>query len=113
MAISSTSFKPGQSGNPKGKVKGYKDRRLILTQEITLATLENNGQKVLDVITNHALQGNMKAASLFCQYVLANDTAVTIKDERVNNSELEGMLPREKIKAIARIVLEETPNEPQ
>jgi len=111
MAVSSTSFKPGQSGNPNGRVKGYKDRRHILTQELMLSCLEENGKRVMEVITDHAMQGNMKAASLFCQYVYHVDTSLTINDERLSNSELENILPKDKIKAIAQIVLQDNKNE--
>jgi len=55
----------------------------------------------------------MKAASLFCQYVFHVDNSLTINDERMSNSELEGILPKDKIKAIAKIVLQDNTNESQ
>jgi hypothetical protein len=68
-----TRFKPGQSGNPKGRKKGIKNNTSILEEELnaTIFITENGKRKKVSkrrAITKHtvnkALQGDMKAASI-------------------------------------------------
>lgn len=49
MARSSTSFKPGQSGNPAGKPIGTKNRKTLIREKI-----EQFGPELMEIITKAA-----------------------------------------------------------
>lgn len=114
MAISSTSFKIGQSGNPKGRIKGARDKRQFFNEELMLSYYESGDAfRVMEVIKNHALDGNMKACALFCQYVLfKSEAAITINHEtgekinRVFTAE-----QKDQIKKVAEIIINSDSNE--
>lgn len=53
---------PGQSGNPKGRPVGSRNKKNIVAEEFA-----KDGSKVARVVMNAALEGNMQAASLVLQ----------------------------------------------
>ena len=58
-------FKPGQSGNPKGRPKGTPDRRTALLRE-----LEQDLPALIDAIKTNALAGDMQALKLLLDRLL-------------------------------------------
>lgn len=110
MTYNSTSWKPGQSGNPKGKAKGARDKRHMFNEELMLSFHEvKNGYsdafRIMDVIKTHALQGNMKACALFCQYVFFKPEANITISHQATNEDIDNVLTPEQIKKIAEITL--------
>lgn len=75
-------FKPGQSGNPKGRPKGRKNTMTLL-QEILdgKMTITEKGKKmrlsrrgvILRQIINAALQGNLKASGMILPLIINDD----------------------------------------
>lgn len=74
----STAFKPGQSGNPKGKPRGMTSSSVKLREAISLQLPD-----VLDVVVNAAKGGDMQACRLLMERVLppirATDAPISIK----------------------------------
>lgn len=109
MAISSTSFKTGQSGNPQGRAKGFRDKRQFFNEQLMLSYHDSgDALRVMEVIKNHALEGNMKACKLFCEYVFFKPEAnLTINHAGTNNEIDNDLTPQqiEQIKKIAEITL--------
>jgi Family of unknown function (DUF5681) len=58
-------FKPGQSGNPKGKPRGSKHRLTVLAERL----MEDNVEGITNVIIAKALDGNLQAAALILSRV--------------------------------------------
>ncbi len=58
-------WKPGQSGNPKGKPRGTRHRKTLMSQAIV-----DEVQAVLDVVIEKAKAGDMTAASLLMARVI-------------------------------------------
>lgn len=58
-------FRPGKSGNPKGRNKGTPDRRTVL-----LRKLEDDLPALLDTLKANALGGDMQALKLLLDRVL-------------------------------------------
>ena len=50
-----TQFKPGQSGNPKGKPKGCKNRRTLMDEELNKIVKIKEGSKVKSVTKKEAM----------------------------------------------------------
>ena len=79
----STRFKPGQSGNPKGRKKGSKNTysilRDILNQKVTVNTTDKGAiqitkqQAILLQATNQAVSGDIKAITFVMPYLLKMD----------------------------------------
>jgi hypothetical protein len=66
-------FKPGQSGNPKGRPKGRKNRRTVITEQLDRMTMiRENGKPVRltvrellgKVLVNQAAKGDKKAIDM-------------------------------------------------
>lgn len=53
---------PGQSGNPKGRPKGSKNRKTVVVQEF-----EKEGSRIARVVIDAALEGDMTAANMVLQ----------------------------------------------
>jgi hypothetical protein len=69
-------FQKGQSGNPKGKVKGTKNRATLAAEQLLQSDLDNICRK----LTEEALTGNMQAIKLVLDRVLPpkRDRAIDI-----------------------------------
>jgi hypothetical protein len=69
-------FVPGKSGNPAGRPKGSKNQLVELNRQLELAVRENINpkavRKLIERIMEMALAGDMKAAKLLLDKVLAN-----------------------------------------
>lgn len=74
-----TRFKPGQSGNPKGKPRGSRGLRTELRSELgELVTITENGKSrripkrriVIKALTAKALKGDVRAADKIMQLVI-------------------------------------------
>lgn len=74
-----TQFKPGQSGNPKGRTKGHKNFNTLLRQGLSQSiTVSAGGKKrsmpkysvIITALINKALQGDMKAIQTLLPYIL-------------------------------------------
>ncbi len=112
MAISSTSIKPGQVLNPKGRPKGLRDKRHMFNEELMLEYHENgDARRVMEVIKKHALDGNVKAAGLFCHYIFFKPDAPMSDGDRIPQDEILNLLTPEQVKAIAQITLKKSSNE--
>jgi hypothetical protein len=72
-------FVPGKSGNPAGRPKGTKNQLTELNRQLELAVRENINpkavRKLIERIMEMALAGDMKAAKLLLDKVLANATS--------------------------------------
>ncbi len=62
----STRFKKGQSGNPKGKPKGAKNKSTLAAE----ALLEGSLEKICRRIEEEAVNGNMQAAKMVLERFL-------------------------------------------
>lgn len=69
-------WKPGQSGNPRGRPPGLPDRRLLATQQM-LDEMRN----IVAVLVGKALEGDTNAASIVLAKVLPS---VKAQAEKVN-----------------------------
>lgn len=85
MAKSSTSFKKGQSGNPAGRPKKYREYEIIL--EKVMDAKEANDltafENILIVLKDEALKGNTDACKYFTDRFLGRPRqALDISDDR-------------------------------
>lgn len=55
-------WQPGQSGNPKGRPVGSRNKKNIIAEEF-----EKDGSEVARVVMNAALEGDMQAANMVLQ----------------------------------------------
>lgn len=62
----SSKFKRGQSGNPKGKPKGARNKSTLAAEKL----LEGSLNKICQRIEEEALNGNMQAAKMILDRVL-------------------------------------------
>lgn len=71
-------FKPGQSGNPKGRPKGSVNKQTLVSQ-----ALMQDAEKVARVVCKAALDGDMQAAQLLMSRVLPTlrSTSTTVQFE--------------------------------
>ena len=67
-----TQFKPGQSGNPKGRVKG----KPLLVTELRTA-IEAKSDEIFQAVINAAINGDMSAAK-----ILIDKICPSLKPER-------------------------------
>ncbi len=77
-----TQFKPGQSGNRKGRPKGSKNLQTVMTEELsTLVPITENGrhkkvpksQVMIKQLANKAAAGDHKATQLLLTHLLRID----------------------------------------
>lgn len=71
-------FKPGQSGNPKGRPAGLKSMRAIIREEMNRLITVKEGKETSEITIKQgiarywvyaALKGNFKAAKLLIQFM--------------------------------------------
>lgn len=55
-------WQPGQSGNPKGRPVGSRNKKNVIAEEF-----EKDGSEVARVVMNAALEGDMQAANMVLQ----------------------------------------------
>jgi nucleotide-binding universal stress UspA family protein len=100
-----TQFKPGQSGNPKGKPKGSHDLQRALAKALggTVLVTTANGKQRLNLpetlvkkCASEALKGNMRAAELLLQLMakLAAANGPPVNDNTEGDPEDEEILDR-------------------
>jgi len=77
-------FKPGQSGNPKGRSKGHKTLNVLLRQSLNQGIeVTMGGEKhiipkftaMVMALINKALQGDMRAITVLFPYILRMEQA--------------------------------------
>lgn len=66
MTTRKTTFKPGQSGNPKGRPPGIKDRRMALREKIA-----EHADELIELAIKAARKGDMTALSLLLSRAVA------------------------------------------
>ena len=79
-----TRFKPGKSGNPKGRTKGHQNFNTLLRNTLS-QTIEvfKSGNKhkmpkyavMITTLVNKALQGDMRAINVLLPYILKMEQA--------------------------------------
>ncbi len=91
-------FKPGQSGNPKGRAKR---RSLIDLLKVELAKIEGpngetNGEQMIHRLVQHAIHGNIRAAQLVLEYAEGKpEQPVRMVEEQIRAiAKAEGIEPR-------------------
>jgi hypothetical protein len=79
-------FKPGQSGNPKGRPKGAPTLQEVMAKEATKHIKVKQGDKIVVVpklealarrVFAKALEGDLAAARLIFQFAVGSDAPVT------------------------------------
>lgn len=77
-------FRPGQSGNLKGRQKGVKNAKTILNEELSekITVQKNNKTKkvsklsaLMTRLVNAALQGNLRAARIVLEFLEKGEQA--------------------------------------
>jgi hypothetical protein len=81
-----TRFKPGQSGNPKGRPKGTKNLATDLNEELAEKIIVNEGGRTLKIskqramiksLLAKALKGDTRAASVLLKLLIDAEQATT------------------------------------
>lgn len=70
-------FQKGQSGNPKGKIKGTKNKATRFIESLMQSELTNIGQKLIEL----AMAGNLQAIKLLLDRVMPPKTSRSIEIE--------------------------------
>ena len=80
----SNRFQKGQSGNPKGKVKGTKNKATRFIESLMQSELNNIGEKLIEL----AVTGNLQAIKLVLDRVMPPKTSRSIEIEmpKIENS---------------------------
>lgn len=72
----------GQSGNPRGRPKGSKNRLVWLREQLEIAVREHmepkRVKKIIDAVAELAESGNARAAQLILDKLLPNATKETL-----------------------------------
>jgi Family of unknown function (DUF5681) len=85
-------FKPGQSGNPRGRPKGMPTLQEFITKEATKLIKVKQGDKIIHVpkaealarrIFGLALEGDLAAARLVLQLTATPDTSATASSTEI------------------------------
>lgn len=107
MPYNSTSWKPGQSGNPSGRPKGsanIRKREELLT--LVLNAIDKEWGKIVDKQIALALEGDHNAAKLLFDHVLPKQKAYILEREAEDEWDLEGLDTAEKREQARAIMLE-------
>ncbi len=59
------SFKPGKSGNPAGRPKGIKDRRVVLREKLL-----PHADQLIEMVTTYAKSGDMAAMKIVMDRII-------------------------------------------
>lgn len=73
----SNRFQKGQSGNPKGKIKGTKNKATNFIESLMQSELNNIGQKLIEL----AMAGNLQAIKLVLDRIIPPKTSRSIEIE--------------------------------
>lgn len=85
-----TRFKPGQSGNPKGRPKGVKNLSTDLEEELEQTITVSEGghthkvtkqRAMIKTMVTKAMKGDPRAAQVIVNLVRAIEEARTVRDE--------------------------------
>lgn len=76
-------FKKGESGNPKGKIKGTKNRITLTAEQLLEGELDNICRRLIE----EALKGNMQAIKLILDRIMPprKDRSLEIKIPKLNS----------------------------
>lgn len=80
-------WKPGQSGNPKGKAKGTRNKATLLA----LAVLEKDVKAIAKVITAAALGGDLQAARIVIERLIPLMRERPVNVDLPDTSTIEGV----------------------
>ena len=73
-------FKPGQSGNPAGRPKGRISKKVLIRDQL-IDALEKDAVKVVQMIVEKALKGDMVAAKIIMDRLIPQQKAVVSGEE--------------------------------
>ena len=97
-------WQPGQSGNPKGRPVGSRNKKNVIAEEF-----EKDGSEVARVVMNAALEGDMQAANMVLQrlspplraraekvtFELTPDAPLTTQAQQIMSAVAEGSIDPE------------------
>jgi len=73
-------FKPGQSGNSKGRPKGRVSKKVLIRDQL-IDALEKDAVKVVQMIVDKALKGDMVAAKIIMDRLIPQQKAIVSGEE--------------------------------
>lgn len=93
-------FKPGQSGNPKGRPR-HKSLVEILRDELAKIDGphgETNGEQMIHRLVQHAIHGNIRAAQLVLEYTEGKpEQPVRMIEDKVRQLARDAGLPEKRV----------------
>ena len=102
MARADTQWKPGQSGNPRGRPCGVNKQRQDLVEQM-IKFYAPSWEELLEKQKQEALSGNQQAFRLIFEHVLPKQIPIMLTDqgEGINISNLKSSEDRAKAREIA------------